>query len=58
MAFNIRMGVPEMALLWNDLSSRKLLGALDREEEKLFKKLVKALVFLGANPRHNSLASH
>jgi hypothetical protein len=58
MAFNIRMGVPDMELLWNDLSSRKSLGRLDKEEAKLFKKLVKALGFLSANPRHNSLASH
>lgn len=58
MAFNIRMGVPEMEALWNDLSTRKQDGKLPRNEEKLFKKLVKALGYLSANPRHNSLASH
>ena len=58
MAFNIRMGLPEMEALWIDLSTRKQQGKLDRDEEKLFKKLVKALGYLAENPRHNSLASH
>ena len=58
MAFNIRMGLPEMEAFWNDLSTRKLQGKLDKEEEKFFKKLVKALAFLAQNPRHPGLASH
>ena len=58
MAFKIRMGLPEMEALWKDLSTRKLQGALDKDEEKFFKKLVKALGYLEQNPRHNSLASH
>jgi hypothetical protein len=58
MPFNIRMGVPEMATMWSDLSSRKLEGKLDRDEERFFKKLVKVLGFLGNNPRHHSLQTH
>ena len=58
MAFTIRMGLPEMQAVWTDLSDRKQQGKLGKEEEKLFKKLVKALGYLSANPRHNSLASH
>ena len=58
MAFNLRMGLPEMAAFWDDLSTRKQQGKLGRDEEKFFKKLVKALGYLGENPRHNSLASH
>lgn len=58
MAFNIRMGLPEMEALWRDLSARKQQGALGKEEEKFFKKLVKTLGYLSENPRHNSLASH
>jgi hypothetical protein len=58
MAFKIRMGLPEMEALWKDLSTRKLQGTLDKEEEKFFKKLVKTLGYLEQNPRHNSLASH
>lgn len=52
------MGVPEMEALWNDLSARKQAGKLHKDEEKFFKKLVKALSLLADNPRHNSLASH
>jgi len=58
MAFNIRMGLPEMAAFWNDLAIRKQQGKLDKAEERFFKKLVKALAYLAENPRHNSLASH
>jgi hypothetical protein len=58
MPFRIRMGVPDMEALWNDLSTRKQTGELDKDEEKFFKKWVKALGYLSANPRHNSLASH
>ena len=58
MPFKIRMGVPEMEALWRDLSTRKQNGELDKAEERFFKKWVKALGYLSANPRHNSLASH
>ncbi len=58
MTFKIRMGLPEMAEFWADLSVRKQQGGLDRDEEKFFKKLVKALAFLSQNPRHPGLASH
>jgi len=52
------MGVPEMEAFWNDLSTRKQIGELDKTEEKFFKKWVKALGYLSADPRHNSLGSH
>ena len=58
MPFNIRMGLPEMAAFWRDFSSRKSQGKLDKDEEKFFKKLVKALGCLAANPRHKSPVSH
>ncbi|MGO8700628.1 MAG: hypothetical protein ACLQVY_23305 [Limisphaerales bacterium] len=58
MPFNLRMGVPDMAALWSDLSTRKLQGRLSRNEEKFFKKLVRVLGFLGAIPRHASLQTH
>ena len=32
MAFQIRMGVPEMETVWNDLSTRKLQGRLSEAE--------------------------
>lgn len=52
------MGVPGMEALWHDLSKRKQAGRLDKKEAKFFKRWVKALGYLSANPRHNSLASH
>jgi hypothetical protein len=56
--FEILMGVPEMEHFWNDLVSKKRSGQLNKTEEKLFKKLHKALSFLSSNPKHNSLNSH
>lgn len=58
MAFNIRMGLPEMEAVWRDLSTRSLRDQLGKDEKKFFKKLVKVLGYLRENPRHNSLASH
>ena len=51
MAFNIRMGVPEMEALWNDFSTRKQQNATwTRMRETSFKKLVKALSYLSRTP--------
>jgi hypothetical protein len=50
MEFRIRMGQPEMESLWLDLSVRKQQGKLSQDEEKFFKKLVKALGFLSKSP--------
>ena len=47
-----------MEAFWNDLSTRKQTGKLDKNEQRFFKKWVKALGYLSANPRHNSLGSH
>lgn len=58
MAFNIRMGLPGMEAKWNDLVDRARRDQLDKEEQKFYRKLVKALGYLRENPRHNSLASH
>lgn len=56
--FKIRMGVPEMEAVWNDLVTRHKQDQLSKDEQKFFKKLVKALGYLEVNPRHNSLGSH
>jgi hypothetical protein len=58
MAFNIRLGIPEMEAQWNDLCARRQRGDLDRIEEKFFKKLIKVFGYLRENPRHNSLQTH
>ena len=57
-AFKIRMGVPEMEAVWNDLTTRHEQKQLSGNEQKFFKKLVKALGYLEVNPRYNSLESH
>ena len=56
--FKTRMGVPEMEAVWNDLTTRYKQGQLSKNEQKFFKKLIKALGYLEINPRHNSLESH
>jgi hypothetical protein len=58
MPFNIRMGVPEMEAIWNDLSSLQQQNKRQKHEEKFLKKWVKAIGYLRQNPRHQSLASH
>ncbi|MEI8123424.1 MAG: hypothetical protein WCI20_15455 [bacterium] len=57
-AYAIRMGVPEMEDHWNDISSRSDANQLNAEEMRYFKKLVKTLGYLSANPRHPGLESH
>ena len=47
-----------MEAKWNDLVDRARRDQLDKEEQKFYRKLVKALGYLCENPRHNSLASH
>ena len=50
MPFALRMGQPEMKALWQDLSTRQQAGCLGKDEEKFFKKLVKVLGCLSADP--------
>ena len=56
--YSIRMGVPEISDLWNDLTSRYDGGKLSWSEQTTFKKLVKAFELLRNNPRHVGLRSH
>lgn len=56
--YAIRMGVPEMESLWNDMSSRSYTDALNSTEKRFFKKWVKAMGHLRVNPRHPGLQSH
>ncbi len=56
--YAIRMGIPEMKDLWEDLSAKAERNELSKGEAVLYKKLRKALGFLAANPRHPGLASH
>ena len=56
--FAIEWGVPEMEELWADLSGKADADALDGDELRLFKKLVKTVSFIAENPGHPGLASH
>ncbi len=56
--FTIRMGVPEMEDLWNDLTAKADNKALKGAEAQLFKKLTKTLGNLRNNPRHPGLETH
>ncbi len=56
--FAIRLGVPEMAELWDDLHSKASKGKLGKDEERLYKKWGKAMALLANDPQHPGLQSH
>jgi hypothetical protein len=56
--FKIRLGVPEMEWLWEDLCSKAASGTLGKDEEKLYKKWGKAMALLANDPQHPGLHSH
>jgi len=56
--FAIRLGVPEMETLWTNLSAKATKGTLGKDEEKLYKKMGKAMAFLANDPKHPGLHSH
>jgi hypothetical protein len=56
--FKIRLGVPGMAELWEDLSSKAMNATLSKDEEKLYKKWGKAMALLANDPLHTGLHSH
>lgn len=58
MAYHIRLGVPEMAELWEKLKDRNDNGTASKDERTLFRKLGKAMKLLSENPRHPGLHSH
>lgn len=57
-SFTIRMGLPSMDKLWNDLAARSKAGQLNKGEDTLYKKWGKALYLLSANPFYPGLCSH
>lgn len=58
MIFDIRLGVPEIETFWNTLLKKNHDNALNKDELKLFKKLLKCFRLLSSNPMHNSLHTH
>lgn len=58
MAYEIRMGLPEMEALWNDLKTKHRKGTASKKEEQLYSKWGNALKRLAENPMYPSLKSH
>ena len=56
--FTIRMGVPEMETLWNDLIDKNRNGTATKDELRLYKRLGKTLAQIAYNPRHPGLHTH
>lgn len=52
------MGVPEMEEFWEKLEVKVKSGASSKSEEKLYRKIGKALVLLSRDPRYPGLNSH
>ena len=58
MRFNIRMGIPEMEVLWFSLQREYHSGTINKKDASLYKKWGKPLKLLSDNPRHPSLQTH
>ena len=56
--FKIRMGIPEMKQLWDDLCRKINENNANKNEQQLYKKLGKTLYLLSNNPRYPGLNSH
>ena len=58
MTYRIRLGVPEMEALWNDLKQKAADGRAGKKDRALYQKLGKAMKLLSNDPRHPGLQSH
>lgn len=58
MNYSIRMGIPEMQELWNDLQGKYRSGTMRKAEEKLYKKWGSALKKLAEDPAYPGLQTH
>ena len=56
--FTMHLGIPEMKALWDDLKAKHQAGISSKDEEKLYRKLGKAMRLISDNPRHPGLHSH
>ncbi len=57
-AFEVRMGIPEVFALWQRLMTGATAGTLAEDERELATKFAKAVNHLGSNPLHPGLRSH
>ena len=58
MTYNIRMGIPEMAELWNRLQTSYREGTISKKDAELYRKWGSALIKLAMDPFYPSLQSH
>ena len=58
MGFTIRMGIPEMQVLWMELQTKYRDGTIKKNEEELYKKWGNALKKLSADPFYPGLQTH
>lgn len=58
MSYQIRMGIPEMKGLWDELREKYRSGAISKNEETLYKKWGKAMKLLSQDPRYPGLRTH
>lgn len=58
MVYIIRMGIPEMQNLWNELQQKYRNGTIKKAEEILYKKWGNALKKLAENPAYPGLQTH
>jgi hypothetical protein len=56
--FSIRLGIPEIAEQWENLSTMAAKGKLGKDDEKLYKKWGKAMAQLSIDPHYPGLRSH
>ena len=58
MTYKIRLGIPEMLQLWNDLCVKKRAGILSKTEDMLYRKWGKSMRTVSLNPMHPGLHTH
>lgn len=58
MSFIIRMGIPEMETLWNNLQENYRNGVINKKDKELYKKWGNALKKLSSDPQYPSLNTH
>ena len=58
MAYSIRMGVPEMASLWESLQNAYRNATIKKKDEELYKKWGNALKKLSSDPMYPGLKTH
>jgi ABC-type phosphate transport system substrate-binding protein len=58
MAYNIRMGIPEMDELWNKLQTSYRDGTISKKDAELYKKWGDTVKKLAMDPHYPSLNSH